>query len=155
MSIVTLRLIFLNPVTYEVLYYYNLITIHNHCYFSMQELCFTQAIKGQACKAREVHSQSTNNIWNVNCLVAVSLHKDCFFLLTLRWKWYHRYHFQDMVYLKTWSTSSSIVANTESLLLVLYIHNYMEPADIGKHSEHSKWPPPLLVRFIKAIDRAV
>ena len=27
---------------------------------------------------------------------------------------------------------------TESLLLVLYIHNYMEPADIGKHSEHSK-----------------
>ena len=26
----------------------------------------------------------------------------------------------------------------ESLPLVLYIHNYMEPADIGKHSEHSK-----------------
>ena len=55
-------------------------------YFSMQELCFKQAIKGQACKAQEVHGQFTNNIQNVDHLVAVSVHQDCL-LLTLRWKW--------------------------------------------------------------------
>ena len=33
----------------------------------------------------------------------------------------------DMIYLKL------DCRYTESLLLVLYIHNYMEPADIGKH----------------------
>jgi len=36
----------------------------------MQEFCFTQAIKGQACQTREVHGQFTNNIQNVNRFVA-------------------------------------------------------------------------------------
>ena len=44
----------------------------------MQELCFTQSIKDQACQAREVHGKFTNNVRNVERLVTVSVHQDCF-----------------------------------------------------------------------------
>ena len=77
-----MRYYFILTCYYEVLFYIIAYKQSQYIatYFFMQGL---QAIK---CQAQGVHGQLTNNIWNVDRLVAVSVHQDCF-LLALRWKW--------------------------------------------------------------------
>ena len=54
-------------------------------YFSMQELCFTQAIIVPACHSLEVHNKFIPiNIQNLDCFVTIQVHQD-HFLLRLRW----------------------------------------------------------------------